>query len=79
MVMAKHASVDNLYTVSKSEILGGWVKLCLNSHPSVKSGSLPEAEPKMKKCLLVLTWELKTLRTNISRGFNHFWKISPVP
>lgn len=78
IVMAKHAAVDSLYTVSKSEILGGWVRPSLNN-TSVKTDSLPKAEPKMMEMLLVSTWELQTLKANSLRDFNHFWKLSLVP
>lgn len=57
--MAKHAAVDSLYAVSKSEILGGWARPSLNNS-SVKADSLSKAEPKMVEMLLVLTWELQT-------------------
>lgn len=77
IVMAKHAAVDSLYAVSKSEILGGWVRPSLNN--SLKADSLPKAEPKMVEMLLILTWELQTLKANSLRDFNHFWKLSLVP
>lgn len=77
IVMAKHAAVDSLYAVSKSEILGGWVRPSLNN-ASVKADSLPKPEHKMAEMLLVSTWELQTLKANSLRDFNHFWKLSLV-
>lgn len=68
IVMAKHAAVDSLYAVSKSEILGGWVRPSLNN-ASVKADSLPKAEPKMAEMSLVSTWELQTLKANSLRDF----------
>lgn len=66
IVMAKHSAVDSLFTVSKSEILGGWVRLSLNN-VSVKVENLPKAEPK--KCSLVLTQELQTLKNKHFKRF----------
>lgn len=41
IVMAKHAAVESLYAVSKSEILGGWVRPSLNN-ASVKADKSPQ-------------------------------------